>query len=65
MCHNVTWGTEVEIICMVQMSGTDVVVCMQHGNWAHYYANKSKKSNEAFYLTNSSGSHFDPVFVYV
>ena len=61
MCHNVTWSTEVEIICIAQMSGADVVVYTQHGIWARYCANKYKKSNEAFYLMNSSSSHFDPV----
>ena len=33
MHRNVTWGTEVEIICVAQMSCVDVVVYTQHGNW--------------------------------
>ena len=61
MCRNVTWGTEVEIICVAQMSCVDVVVYTQHGNWARYCSDVSNPSSKAFYLNNASGSHFDPV----
>ena len=61
MRRNVTWGTEVKIICVAQMSCVDVVVYTQHGNWARYCADVSNPSSEAFYLNNASGSHFDPV----
>ena len=61
MHRNVTWGTEVKIICVAQMSCVDVVVYTQHSNWARYCADVSNPSNEAFYLSNASGSHFDPV----
>ena len=60
MCRNVTWGTEVKIICVAQMSSVDVVYT-QHGNWAGYCCDINNPSKEAFYLSNSSGSYFDPV----
>ena len=61
MLRNVTLGTEVEIICVAQMSCVDVMVYTQHSNWARYCADVSNPSSEAFYLNNASGSHFDPV----
>ena len=60
MHRNVTWGTKVEIICVAQIY-VDVVMYTQHGNWARYCADVSNPSNKAFYLSNASGSHFDPV----
>ena len=59
--RNVTWGTEIKIICVAQMSCVDVVVYTQHSNWARYCTEVSNPSSEAFYLNNASGSHFDPV----
>lgn len=61
MCQNVTWGTKVEILCLAQISLVDVVVYMEHGNWARYCADIACPSKEAFYLSNSSGCYFDPV----
>ena len=55
-----TWGTEVKIICVAQMSSVDFVYT-QHGNWAGYCCDINNPSKEAFYLSNSSGSYFDPV----
>ena len=35
--HNyTTWGTEVEIIAMAQISGFDVMVYTAQGDWVHY-----------------------------
>ena len=63
MCNYITWGTEVEIITIAQLSGFDVIVYMEQGDWAHYKS--LTVDNEAiensFYLSNKSGYHFDPV----
>ena len=59
-----TWGTELEIIAFAQLSGFDVYIYTQQGSWARYSHDpiNSEYSKTAFYMTNESGSHFDPVF---
>ena len=64
MCNFSTWGTEVEIIALAQISGFDIYVFMQH-NWlrySHCITDSNEKSEHAFFLSNASGCHFDPIF---
>ena len=59
-----TWGTELEIVVLSQISGHDVFAYTQHKNWVRYSANMKcddPRTPTAFYLNNSSGNHFDPV----
>ena len=60
-----TWGTEVEIIALAQLSGFGIYVFTEH-NWLQYSHcidnGEDEKSEGAFYLSNESGGHFDPVF---
>ena len=56
-----TWGTEVEIFAFTQLSGFDVYVYTSHKTWAVYQSDTNKWSEKAFYLSNESGSHFDPI----
>ena len=59
-----TWGTEVEIIAMAQISGFDIYVFTQH-NWlrySHCINDMDEKSQHAFFLSNALGCHFDPIF---
>ena len=65
LMHNfTTWGTEVEIIAFAQITGFDVYVFTQQKLWARYSHDpiNSSYSEQAFYITNESGSHFDPIF---
>ena len=66
--HNfTTWGTEVEIIALAQIYGFDIYVYTQNGDWlciGHCIDNgEDEKLECAFFLSNQSGSHFNPVFV--
>ena len=66
--HNfTTWGTEVEIIALAQISGFDIYIYTQNNDWLQYAScipnGVNKKSACAFYISNKSGSHFNPVFV--
>ena len=59
-----TWGTDLEIVVLSQISGHDVFAYTQHKNWVLYSANMKHddpRTPTAFYLNNSSGNHFDPV----
>ena len=59
-----TWGTELEIVVLSQISGYDVFAYTQHKNWVCYSANMKyddPRTPTAFYLNNSSSNHFDPV----
>ena len=60
-----TWGTEVEIVAFAQLSGFDIYVYTEH-NWLRYSHcidnGEDEKSERAFYISNESGNHFDPVF---
>ena len=64
MCNFTTWGTEVEIIAFAQLSGYDVITYTEHKQWAVYLSDwvNKKNSERAFYMTNESGCHFDPLF---
>ena len=66
MCNFTTWGTEVEIIAMEQISGFDMYVYIKNGGWLQYSHcinnGEDEKSERAFFMSNESGSHFDPVF---
>ena len=60
-----TWGTEVEIIAMAQISGFDIYVYTKNGwlRYSHCIDNgEDEKSEKAIYISNASGCHFDPVF---
>ena len=59
-----TWGTELEIITMAQMSGFDILVYTEQGVWVCYKSSITDNSHtsRASYLSNKSGYHFDPVF---
>ena len=67
MCNFTTWGTEVEIIALAQISGFDIYVYTQNNDWLGYAScipnGADDKSERAFYISNKSGHHFDPVFV--
>ena len=65
--HNFsTWGTEVEIIALAHISGFDMYVYTKNSGWlwyAHCISNgEDEKSEHAFFVSNESGGHFDPVF---
>ena len=64
MHHFSTWGTELEIIAFAQISGFDVLVYTPQKQYARYSADpvNSIVSEKAFYLSNKSGFHFDPIF---
>ena len=59
-----TWGTEVEIIAMAQMSGFDILVYTEQGVWVCYTSSMTDNSHTSrvFYLSNKSSYHFNPVF---
>ena len=56
-----TWGTEVEIIAFAQLTGYDVLVYMQHKEFATYRHDSMEFSDHKFYLSNESGCPFDPI----
>ena len=61
-----TWGTEVEIIALAQISGFDIYVYTQNNDWLYASCvpnGADDKSERAFYISNKSGHHFDPDFV--
>ena len=49
---------------MAQMSDFDILVYTAQGAWVHYTSSVTDNSymTRAFYLSNKSGYHFDPVF---
>ena len=58
------WGTDMEILVLLQLTGHDVHVYSQHKHWVQYSPNmkhSDPKTATAFYLNNQSGAHFDPV----
>ena len=59
-----TWGTEVEIKVMAQISGFDIHVYTQNGwlQYSHCIDNGEDENEQAFYISNESGCHFDSVF---
>ena len=59
--HFRTWGTEVEIMAMAQISGFDIWVYTSTNQWCHCSSNDTSCSEEAFYMSNLLGCHFDPV----
>lgn len=58
MCNFKTWGTEVEIIAMAQISGFNIWVYSSTNQWCLYGSEKTVRSDEAYYKSNVSGSHF-------
>ena len=54
-----TQGTEVEIFTFAQLSGYNVYVYTQQ--WALFNSDLDAITEKAFYLTNETGGHFDPV----
>ena len=63
MRNSFTWGTDLELVVLVQITGHDVFAYSQHKNWVRYSANmkhNDRRTPTAFYL-NNSGNHFDPV----
>ena len=67
MCNFTAWGTEVQIIALAQISRFDIYVYTMSGDWLHYGHSidngDDEKSECAFFISNESGSHFDPIFV--
>ena len=61
MCNFCSWATKVEIFAFAQISGFDIYVYTSHKNWALYQSDPNCKSERAFYLSNRSSYHFDPV----
>ena len=59
-----TWDTEVEIVAVAQLTGFDVKVYTAHKQWAMFCHDplKDECSKTCFYLSNTSGNHFDPIF---
>ena len=65
--HNFsTWGTEVEIIALAQISGFDMYLYTKNSGWLdydHFIDNgEDEKLEHTFCMSNESGCHFDPVF---
>ena len=59
------WGTEVEIVSFAQITGHDVYVYTEQKQWARYShstISDCELSETAFYISNESGYHFDPIF---
>ena len=59
------WGTEVEIVSFVQITGHYVYVYTEQKQWARYShstISDCELSETAFYISNESGYHFDPIF---
>ena len=61
MCNFHSWATEVEIFAFAQISCFEIYVYTSHKNWALYQSDPNSKSERAFYQSNRSGYHFDPV----
>ena len=63
MCNFHSWGTEVEIIALAQISGFDVMVYTCEGAWLRYksFVVDHEESEWCMYLSNESGDHFNPV----
>ena len=61
MCNFCSWATEVKIFAFAQISSFDIYVYTSHKNWALYQSDPNYKSERAFYLSNWSSYHFDPV----
>ena len=61
MHHFHMWGTEVEIFPFAQLSGHDIYVYTQQGQWALFNSQQDGKMEKAFYISNASGAHFNPV----
>ena len=62
--HNFcSWGTEVEVIALAQISGFDAIVYTCEGVWLRYKSSvvDHKESEWCMYLSNESGDHFNPV----
>ena len=60
-----TWGTEVEIVSFAQITRHDVYVYTEQKQWARYShstISDCELSETAFYISNESGNHFDPIF---
>ena len=64
MCSYKTWGTEVKIIAMAQITRFDILVYTVQGEWVHYKSSTmdNDHTERCFYISNKSGYHFDPVF---
>ena len=56
-----TWGSEVEIFTFAQLLGYDVYVYTQQDEWTLFNSEIDATSEKAFYLSNESGGHFNPV----
>ena len=46
---------------MAQISGFNIWVYTSTNQWYCYGSEETVRSEEAFYISNASGSHFDPV----
>ena len=57
------WGTDLEVLALVQITGHDIYIYSQHKQWVRYSPNmkQTDPKTTAFYLNNHSGAHFDPV----
>ena len=61
--HNFcSWGTEMEIIALAQISGFDFMVYTHEGAWLIYKSSvvDHEESECCMYLSNESGDHFNP-----
>ena len=64
MQNSFVWGTDLEVCVFCLITGHDVYVYSQHGNWNRFSINLKQsdpKMSPAFYLSNLTGNHFDPV----
>ena len=64
MQNSFTWGTDLELVVLAQITGHDVFAYSQHKNWVRYSANMKHddpRTPTAFYLNKSSRYHFNPV----
>ena len=59
-----SWGTETEIFAFCIMTRQDVMVYSRQGKWLIYSvaAKGERTSQNAIFINNMTGNHFDPVF---
>ena len=57
------WGTDLEVLVLLQITGYDIYVHTQHKQWVRYSPNmkQTDPKTTVFYVNNHSGMHFNPV----
>ena len=66
MCNFSTWGTEVEIIALAQISGFDMYVYTKNSGWLCWGhcidIGEDEKLEHAFFMSNESRCYINPDF---